>query len=45
MANNYDFDHWRGKKGSAVKAVVECTVKKGVFDIEKYLIKREIIGL
>lgn len=40
----YDFDHWRRKKGGAVKAVVECTVKRGVFDVEKYLIKREIVG-
>lgn len=41
---HYNFDHWRRKKGSAIKAVVECTVKKGVLDVEKYLIKREIVG-
>lgn len=40
---DYNFDLWRRKKGSAMKAVVECTVKTGVFQIEKFIVSHEIV--
>jgi hypothetical protein len=41
---NYDFEHWSKKKGGASKGVVECSVKNRIWNIEKFLIKSEIVG-
>jgi hypothetical protein len=40
----YDFDFWSRRKGGAHKAVVECTVERGVYDIDRFLIQTEIVG-
>jgi hypothetical protein len=42
--DQYDFDLWKKKKGSAAKAVVECTVTPGIFDVDRFIIEHEIVG-
>ena len=44
LLKDYDFEWWKRKKGGPLKAVVECTVKKGVYNIDRFIIKTEIIG-
>lgn len=40
---DYDFDYWRKKKGSANKAVVECTVQGRIETPGRYIIETEIV--
>lgn len=42
--HEYDFEYWRKKKGSAAKAVVECTVTPGILDVGKFILAHEIVG-
>jgi hypothetical protein len=41
---DYNFEFWRQRRGSPAKAVVECTVESGVQDVERFILKTEIVG-
>ena len=41
---DYDFDFWRRRKGSKAKAIVECTVERGVLDVGRFILQTEIVG-
>ena len=41
---DYDFEFWRRRKGSAAKAVVECTVEGAVLGVERFILQTEIVG-